>query len=362
MHANAASLASRLNRPNYPIRRVQRRPLRTLIQGFATILAVLATSIAPADGGELDDARARAAEAAEAYAFAESELTEVTTSIQSLETEIGTTETEFAALQGDISALAIDRYMRAGGPPGMVDVAYASSGHLDLNLAAKADALIRAAAGYERDSLDKFVGLQAELVEHKVTLADHLARQEEINAELLAWHEEVFAELRVLEEADRKRRAAEERERRATTARQAAASDTSGRTIAASVGSWVCPVAGPAAFSDTWGAARSGGRRHKGVDMMAANGTPLVAPVSGSVRHTQNRLGGLAYYLSGDDGNLYYGAHLSSFGASGSVSAGEIIGYVGDTGNARGIDHLHFEIKAGGTKTVNPTPTVRKHC
>lgn len=329
---------------------------------IVAVLAVMANSVASAGGGELDDARDRAAEAAEAYAFAESELAEVAATIQRLEAEIATVETEFADLRGDISALAIDRYVRGGARTGLVDAAYASGGTLDLNLAAKADALIQVAAGYERDSLDKYVGLKAQLIERKTALADELVRQEQINADLEVWHEAVFAELRALEEADRKRRAAEERKRRAEAARKAAANDTSGRTIAAAAVSWVCPVAGPTAFSDTWGAPRSGGRRHKGVDMMAAHGTPLVAPVAGSVRHTQNRLGGLAYYLTGDDGNQYYGAHLSRFGASGRVGAGAVIGYVGDTGNARGIDHLHFEIKAGGTKTVNPTPTVREYC
>jgi murein DD-endopeptidase MepM/ murein hydrolase activator NlpD len=102
---------------------------------------------------------------------------------------------------------------------------------------------------------------------------------------------------------------------------------------ASNVGSaMVCPVAGATGFADTWGAPRSGGRSHQGVDMMSPTGTPLVAVVSGSVLFKQNSLGGNAVWLDGNDGNRYYYAHLSSFeGSSRGVSQGEVIGYVGST-------------------------------
>ena len=93
--------------------------------------------------------------------------------------------------------------------------------------------------------------------------------------------------------------------------------------------------------------------------MIAKTGTPLVAVVSGSVQFKQNSLGGNAVWLSGSDGNKYYYAHLSRFeGSSRSVSQGEVIGYVGMTGNA-GVPHLHFEVHPGGGSAVNPTPYVR---
>lgn len=121
----------------------------------------------------------------------------------------------------------------------------------------------------------------------------------------------------------------------------------------------VCPMPG-SAYGDTWGAPRSGGRRHEGVDMLAPTGTPIFAVVSGSVRFSQNRLGGNAVSLVGDNGNRYYYAHLSRYeGSSRRVTQGELIGYNGDTGNATGVPHLHFEVRPGGGLAVNPTPSVR---
>ena len=124
----------------------------------------------------------------------------------------------------------------------------------------------------------------------------------------------------------------------------------------------VCPVRGNYAFADTWGAPRSGGRSHQGVDMIAPSGTTLVAAEAGTVRFSTNRLGGNAAWVTGNSGTKYYYAHLRSFtGGNRSVAQGEQIGTVGQTGNA-GTPHLHLQIHPGGGQAVNPYPYVRAVC
>jgi murein DD-endopeptidase MepM/ murein hydrolase activator NlpD len=131
-------------------------------------------------------------------------------------------------------------------------------------------------------------------------------------------------------------------------------------------GTWVCPVQGPMSFTDTYGSPRSGGRTHKGNDLFAPIGTPLVAVTNGSVFFQGDPLGGNAAYVNGNDGNTYYYAHLNDYvGGARSVRAGELIGHVGDTGDAQGDPpQLHFEIRLGGPngRAIDPYPTLAAHC
>lgn len=116
----------------------------------------------------------------------------------------------------------------------------------------------------------------------------------------------------------------------------------------------VCPVDEPRAYSDNWHAPRWGGgfHLHQGIDIFAPTGTPIRAPFDGTAVSADNWLGGIAVKVYGESGYVY-NAHLSERGQLGPVKAGDIIGYVGSTGNASG-PHDHFEYHPGNGDAVNP--------
>jgi murein DD-endopeptidase MepM/ murein hydrolase activator NlpD len=114
----------------------------------------------------------------------------------------------------------------------------------------------------------------------------------------------------------------------------------------------VVPVAGvrTSDLKDTYGAPRSGGRGHKGVDIFAPRGTPVIAAAAGTiVKRDSNAVGGISLYQRDLDGRtIYYYAHLNGWRAGlkegDLVRQGDTIGYVGSTGNVSGAPHLHFAV------------------
>ena len=112
---------------------------------------------------------------------------------------------------------------------------------------------------------------------------------------------------------------------------------------------------------DSWGAPRSEGRSHRGVDIFAKRGTPVVSATKGIVlRVGTNELGGQVVNVLGPGGQVHYYAHLDrhgSFRPGDEVRPGDVLGYVGDTGNARGTPpHLHYGVYDPGLGAVNPWP------
>jgi len=131
-------------------------------------------------------------------------------------------------------------------------------------------------------------------------------------------------------------------------------------------------------FWDSWGARRSGGRRHQGIDILSPRGTEIRAVADGTVTDFgHQRLSGLYLRIDHGDGWKTTYMHLNNDtlgtddGAGGvwtaihplitigtEVVAGQVIGYVGDSGNAEGTQpHTHFEMSFEGTK-VNPYPYI----
>ena len=132
----------------------------------------------------------------------------------------------------------------------------------------------------------------------------------------------------------------------------------SGESAIAGMGRF--PVGGVAEYSDDWLAARTTPcfHLHKGTDVFAARGTPVRAPAAGVLRFSEEPVGGKSAYVTEADGTYYYMAHMDSFAAlaSGSrVSLGQVVGFVGDSGNASGT-HVHFQVHPRGGAPVNPKP------
>ncbi len=116
------------------------------------------------------------------------------------------------------------------------------------------------------------------------------------------------------------------------------------------------------AVQSFFGDPRDAGRRqHEGVDIFAPRGTPVLAVADGNARTRTNRLGGNTVWLHADDTRFYY-AHLdyAAFDGRKTVVVGDVLGYVGNTGNARTTPpHLHFGMYRRFTGALNPLPYLR---
>jgi murein DD-endopeptidase MepM/ murein hydrolase activator NlpD len=134
----------------------------------------------------------------------------------------------------------------------------------------------------------------------------------------------------------------------------------------------IVPVSGVSrkGLKDTWGVPRDGGRTHKGIDIMAPKGTPVIAATTGRImRLHQSDRGGVTLYQQDEDGrHIFYYAHLDRYAdgvrAGMKVRQGQVIAYVGETGNAP-VPHLHFEIEKQNSshkwwrgEAFNPYPTL----
>jgi murein DD-endopeptidase MepM/ murein hydrolase activator NlpD len=345
----------------------------------------------------LDEARAAAQEAAQDHADAETALGELEGELDILRRRRDGAQVEIDGLRDTVQEIAVDRYT-VGEPSILLE--------RDLNEYPIAQALLRYVTRHDIEVLDRYRSARDDLEEANDSLRERLAQQEDALDDLEAARARLDRELEVLEAAEEarlaeearrrvaaERRAAEDARREAAARAAAATTTTDGSdelaaaptpapdasgpgptapvpvppgptppppTPPPSPGTIVCPVPG-SVFVDSWGAPRAGGRRHEGVDMMASSGRPVYAPATGSVSHRSNTIGGLSFNLDADDGRYYYGTHLSGYGQGGRVQAGTVIGYVGDTGNAAGNPHLHFEIHINGSP-VNPYPYVRAAC
>ena len=371
-----------------------RRPL-TLLTGTLLLGAFLSVPAAAADpvqdartaaGKAKTEAEAQQSEVARITADANrlaATLTEQMSKVEQLDDQIAASERSakeaedrIGRLQARFRERAIILYRRAGLNP--LDLE--SSENLENVLdAMRLQFFAERTTDEERQDVNELRTISEELREEQERLAGLRTGVAAERDRLSRANGEIQAKLN-------EARAAQQRAEAARSAQARALADAEGKARAAgnsaaarqiadergaaspgptrSVGGVRCPIAGPVSFRNDWGDARSGGRRHAGTDLFSPEGTPNVAVIGGNVFTQSESVGGLSVYLQGDDGNTYYYTHLSRFGATGSVSAGQVIGYTGGTGNARGVMHTHFEIRLGGPNgtRINPYPTLAAVC
>ena len=394
--ARAKSLATRAFRPI----------LILIVSGLLLAAAGLlpASTTSHADAAALGQARSELDQAkaelkarqfaldrlAQRHAEAEERLAATGDKLAGVEGDIKGAETDLAESQARLQKRMRNMYIDRGTGPLVVIETLMSANKSLASVLERISSLSKILQGDNDlfDQVERRVGrlrtLRAELQQRQNEQVQQAAQLEKARVDGLQVLEaskndynRLRQRVRALEEQERHRQeelarlAAEQARRKAVAAARLtgkspkAASGAPSRVIVAKAG-WIFPVQGPNSFINDWGFPRSGGRTHKGTDIMTPRNTPVVAVVSGTVSRTSpadRGLGGITVWLRGNDGNSYYYAHLESI-AGGitpgtSVKAGQILGYAGDSGNARGGEtHLHFEIHPGGGGAVNPYPTL----
>ena len=308
------------------------------------------------------------------YDRAHTKLEDVEERVDLTQRQLDAYRNESSGLDASVREIVIEAYINTGSAE--VSVALGAETFQDLVMARhlgehvrerqqdNLQRLLAVAREVERLNADLEAdrGVMAALASEAQNAAEVVQASLESAQHVLADAERDYAGVKAeYEAAQRKKREAE-----LARIRESTSESVRGLPPSATEG-FVCPVQGGAAFINSWGFPRSGGRTHKGVDMFAKRGTPTPAVTDGTIKIRTVNLGGLVTYLYGDDGNKYYYAHLNGYpdGLSDGqrVVRGQAIGFVGNSGNAEGTSpHLHFEIRPGGGSAVNPYPTVRPAC
>jgi murein DD-endopeptidase MepM/ murein hydrolase activator NlpD len=377
--------------------RVQRWLTLFLAIGLLSIVPIAASAQTQSDVDAAERtkaiAEARRSTAYVAYAAASARLDEAVIEYQAISHELEDLQRRKArmedavtryrsdadSLQESAKRIVIDAY--TNGQTNMIGSAFSATSIQDL---VTSQALLGRATEVELAAFDSLGAVSRQVDRSTAELEIHAAGvqiAEDGAAELVAEIDALYVEQQhILDHADdalgaaisnlkseiRQKRIEDDRIKRQQAETASQAPGRAGGAAPSVTPGFQCPVQGGASFSNTWGARRSGGRTHKGVDMFNARHTPLVAVVDGRVRFSSNSLGGLSTHIYSDNGVVYYYAHLQShptnIKSGQQVKKGTIVGYLGNSGNARYTSpHLHFEVRPNGV-AVNPYPTVRASC
>ena len=297
---------------------------------------------------------------------ARGELTRVTREWQETETRLGEAQDAAAAASARIAGLQARLARIRANLNDRVAAAFMSGGSRSIGALLTSDSIEDASDRLQYTQsvvqgdadLATQVAVMAEELRRQAALLRSAAQQEaEASDDLEAQRAEIAAKVEqlnnVVQELEAELEAAEERAISLGGSASGGVPATGGVSITGTGAIHTCPVAGNNSFVDSFGWPRSGGRTHQGIDMIAAAGTPVVAVAPGNARSASSVLGGLGVVVEHDSrGDWTFYAHLSSFAATGHVSAGTVIGYVGATGTT--VNHLHFEYHPNGGAAVNP--------
>ena len=291
------------------------------------------------------EANAMAAQVEEA----EARLEQIQDELESTQESLAQARARYEAVETQLNERARELYMQGTASDLSVMLGATSMGDLAdrvefASIVSQADADLGIKIQKLSDALSASVEAQEVLLARQTSAVAELSEQtDEMNAAFEAQQSAVAAIVAKRAEAIRIVNGLQEKYREELKAAIPPAAPTSGGGASISGVFQVCPVGQPRAISDGFGAPRYGGgyHLHAGNDIMAPSGTPIYATFAGTATDSSNTLGGLAVVVSGSSGYTY-NAHLSSFGQLGAVQAGDVIGYVGATGDTS-TPHNHFE-------------------
>jgi murein DD-endopeptidase MepM/ murein hydrolase activator NlpD len=290
---------------------------------------------------ELEGLMAQAAEMWQRVQDAEARFQQISVELEKTRENLHDAQSEFAALQRRLDARARETFM--AGPGTELEFLFGSTSLVDLS------ARLEYVSAVSETDVDLAIDVQnlknelaAEKQEEERLRASRAAALQRAREEKAAVDANLAEQQRILDDLEAKKAHAVELAKRLDRKLQRELEALTGVQFFDGVFE-VCPVDAPRAVYDGFGAPRFGGgyHPHAGNDIMAPMNTPIRATFDGTASTSVNGLGGYAVSVYGANGYTY-NAHLAQPGVSGSVSAGDIIGYVGVSGNAT-TPHNHFE-------------------
>jgi murein DD-endopeptidase MepM/ murein hydrolase activator NlpD len=290
----------------------------------------------------LNQLSAEAAVIAERWEVATGRYEQVTAELHQTQVALAEAQAEYQGLKSDLEERARQAYITGPGSGlefllGATSIADLSARMEYVNALSQEDAdlatevqNVRNALAAQKEDQEKLQAKRAKVVK-------------KVESEKAALDAKFDEQQAVLDDLDAKKARAEDLVKRLAKRYQNELEALTGLEFHAGTVLAVCPVDQPRAVYDGFGAPRYGGgyHPHAGNDIIAPQGTPIRATFDGYAQAGSNTLGGYSVNVYGDLGYTY-NAHLMQPGVTGQVSAGQVVGYVGATGDTS-TPHDHFE-------------------